>query len=51
MSQEVSKWLVSGLEPQYTQFLSISVVGYNPFTNNLLSSWDIQAVVFVSAVA
>ena len=36
MSQEVSKrfWL----EPQYITF----IVGYKPFTNHLLTSWNIQ---------
>ena len=40
MSQEVSKWLVSGLN------LPINGVywGYNPLTNLLLTSWDIQVV-------
>ena len=41
MSQEVSKRLVSRLYPQYTPF--ISWAGYNPVTNLLLTSWDIQA--------
>ena len=31
MCQEVSKWVIPHLE-----------VGYNPFTNHLLTSWDIQ---------
>ena len=30
MSQEFSKWIVNGI-----------YVGYNPFTNHLLNSWDI----------
>ena len=40
MSQEVSKRLVSGWYPQYTPFISRL---YNPFTNHLRTSWDIQA--------
>ncbi len=38
---EVSKfkWLVNGLYPQYTPFISR---WNNPFTNHLLTSWDIQ---------
>ena len=38
MSQEVSKWLVRGYNPNipYLQ------VGYKPFTNHLLASWDMQ---------
>ena len=39
MSQEVSKWLVSGYNPNIPHLY----VGYNPFTNHLLTSWDIQA--------
>ena len=40
MSQEVSKWLVSG----FITYILINGVywGYNPFTNHLLTSWDIQ---------
>ena len=40
MSQEVSKWLVNGLQPTYKW----GILGYNPLTNLLLSSWDIQVV-------
>ena len=39
--KEVSKGLISGLEPQYTPFISI---GYSPFTHHLLISWAIQVV-------
>ena len=35
MSQEVSKWLVSGFEPQYTPFISRLKPIYKPFTNFL----------------
>ena len=40
MSQEVSKWLVSG----FLTYILINVVywGYNPFTNHLLTSCNIQ---------
>ena len=34
MSQEVSKWLINGV-----------YWGYNPLTNHLLTSWDIQILV------
>ena len=37
--QEVSRWLVNELKPQYTPFISR---WNNPFTNHLLTSWDIQ---------
>ena len=39
MSQEVSKWLVNGL---YNLLINRVYWGYNPITNHLLSSWDIQ---------
>ena len=39
MCQEVSKWLVSGLQPQYTPFIS-RLKPIDP--NHLLTSWDIQ---------
>ena len=35
MSQEVSKWLVKGLQPQYTPFISRLQPIYKPFTNFL----------------
>ena len=41
MSQEVSKRLGSGLQPQYNPFITI---GYNPFTNRIITSWDILVV-------
>ena len=40
---EVSKWLVSWLQPQHTPFISR---WNNPVTNHLLSSWDILAEFF-----
>ena len=40
MSQEVSKWSGS---VDYDPSISHLYVGYNPFTNHLLTSWDIQA--------
>ena len=46
MSQEVSKRLVRGLYPQYTWF---KVCYYNPFTNHLLTSCDIQVATFPEA--
>ena len=39
MSQEVSKWLGSGLCHPNIPHLE---VGYNPFTNHLTTSWCIQ---------
>ena len=39
MSQENSKWLVSGYNPNILHLKA----GYNPLTNHLLTSWDIQA--------
>ena len=39
MSQEVSKWLVSGL---FHLLINGVYWGYNPFSNHLLTSWDIQ---------
>ena len=44
MSQEVSKWFVNGLQAHLQ-------VGYNPFTNHLLTSWDIQVGFLVSPVS
>ena len=43
MSQEVSNWLVNGLYPTYKWG---SPWGYNPLTNLLLTSWDIQVYGF-----
>ena len=43
MSQEVSKWLGSvGYNPNIPHLK----VGYKPFTNHLLTSCDIQAVIY-----
>ena len=39
MSQEVSKWLVNGL---FHLLINGVYGGYNPLTNHLLTSWDIQ---------
>ena len=41
MYQEVCKWLVSGLKPSYKWGI-LGIGGYNPLTNHLLTSWDIQ---------
>ena len=41
VSQEVSKWLVNGC---YNLLINGVYSGYNPFTNHLLTSWDIQVV-------
>ena len=42
MSQEVSKWLGSvGYNPNIPHLKA----GYNPFTNHLLTSWDIQVAI------
>ena len=40
MSQEVSKCLANGLKPTTNGVYW----GYNPFTNHLLTSWDIQVL-------
>ncbi len=40
MSQEVSKWVVNGL--QYNLLINGVYWGYSPLTNLLLTSWDIQ---------
>ena len=41
MSQEVGKWLVSGLQPTYKW----GILGLQPTDPNLLlTSWDIQVI-------
>ena len=45
MSQEVSKWLVNGWQMGYISYTLLTngiFRGYTPFTNHLLTSWDIQ---------
>ncbi len=46
MSQEVSKWLVNGLIITYNLLIDGVYWGYNPLTNHLLTSWDIQVPSF-----
>ncbi len=41
MSQEVSKWLVNGLEHGYNLLINGVYWGYNPLTTHLLTFWDI----------
>ncbi len=43
MSQEVSKWLVNGL---FHLLINGVYWGYTPLTNHLLTSWDIQVVLY-----
>ena len=46
MSQEISKWLVNGL---FHLLINGVYWGYNPLTNLLLTSWDIQVLVDYSS--
>ena len=47
MSQEASKWSGS---VDYDPSISHLYVGYNPFTNHLLTSWHIQVGAYVSPI-